>query len=167
MARIRGNDLKPETVLAGELRKWGLKVERNVGALPGTPDIVLVHYRFAVFVHGCYWHGCPRHYRSPKTNRRFWREKLAANVARDRRVRRALREKWDYGTCVVWEHDLRKNPEIAADRVYKLALKHRDRRRAKRARFPFRVHVRKTALRASPFARLIRKAERDGTIVAT
>lgn len=55
------------------------------------PDFVFPKARLAVFVDGCFWHGCPRHATRPKNNRLFWRRKLAGNQARDRRVNRALR----------------------------------------------------------------------------
>jgi DNA mismatch endonuclease (patch repair protein) len=60
-------------------------------------------------VDGCYWHGCPKHFIQPKGNARFWREKIAGNRARDRRVNRELRKR---GWIVhrVWQHELsRKN----------------------------------------------------------
>jgi len=55
------------------------------------PDFVFRRERVAVFVDGCFWHGCPRHGTRPKQNGRFWREKIERNQARDRRVTRALR----------------------------------------------------------------------------
>lgn len=126
MARIRGNNLKPEAALAAQLLKFGLAVDRNRGDLPGTPDIVLRRFRFAVFVHGCYWHGCARHYREPKSNVAFWRAKIAGNRRRDARVRRKLRA-LGFGTIVVWEHELKRGAVTAADRVWRAAAKWRDR----------------------------------------
>ena len=100
MSRITGNKLGPETRVAKAMRDVGLKFRRNVRSLPGSPDFVLK--RTAVFVHGCFWHGRPHHYRKPKSNSRFWSEKLAGNRRRDQRACRALRGlKWRVLT--VWE----------------------------------------------------------------
>lgn len=76
-------------------------------------DIVFTRRRVVVFVDGCFWHGCPVHSTAPKNNADWWREKLAANVARDQRNRRALA---DLGWSVVqiWEHE---DPEEAVDRI--------------------------------------------------
>jgi DNA mismatch endonuclease (patch repair protein) len=73
------------------------------------PDFVFPRLRLAVFVDGCFWHGCPRHATKPKNNRAFWRRKLAANKARDRLVSRTLRRA-GWRVLRIWEHELaRKN----------------------------------------------------------
>ena len=76
-------------------------------------DIVFTRRRVVVFVDGCFWHGCPIHATEPKNNAEWWREKLAANVARDGRNRQAL---IDLGWTVVqiWEHE---DPKDAVDRI--------------------------------------------------
>lgn len=106
MAKIRGDNLKPEATLRAALRRAGVRHWRNARWLWGTPDVVLRDAALAVLVHGCYWHGCARHYREPKTNRAFWRAKIAGNRRRDARVRGQLnRNGWS--VMVVWEHELR------------------------------------------------------------
>jgi len=74
-------------------------------ALYGKPDFVFPRERVAVFVDGCFWHGCPRHCRLPSTRRRYWIAKVERNVARDKKTSRVLKRK---GWIVVrfWEHDL-------------------------------------------------------------
>ena len=74
------------------------------------PDFVFPRIRVAVFVDGCFWHGCPRHATQPKTNAKFWRDKIATNRARDRRVNRALR-RLGWTVVRVWEHELRRRDE--------------------------------------------------------
>jgi G:T-mismatch repair DNA endonuclease (very short patch repair protein) len=78
----------------------------HVHNLPGRPDIVLLKYGVAVFVHGCFWHGhsCPRG-RQPTSNRTFWVPKLEANIARDERSRAAL-QKLGWRVFVIWECSL-------------------------------------------------------------
>lgn len=74
------------------------------------PDFVFPKMKAAVFVDGCFWHGCPKHATQPRTNANFWREKIAGNRARDRRVNRTLRA--DGWTVVrVWEHELLRRDE--------------------------------------------------------
>ncbi len=83
------------------------------------PDFVFPKLRLAVFVDGCFWHGCPRHATRPKGNAAFWRGKLAANKARDRLVSRALpRAGWR--VLRAWEHELA--PKNAARLVRRLLL---------------------------------------------
>ena len=101
MSRIRSESAY-EAELARVLRRE-MRVDRNRADLPGRPDLYLPGARLAVFVHGCFWHGCPRHYREPKSNVRFWREKVRRNRERDRRVQRAL-QRAGYRTMVVWTH---------------------------------------------------------------
>ena len=70
-------------------------------------DFVFRRERLALFVDGCFWHGCPRHATEPKNNRAFWRRKLSANKARDRLVTRALRSQ-GWRVLRIWEHALAK-----------------------------------------------------------
>ena len=73
------------------------------------PDFVFKEARLALFVDGCFWHGCPKHATKPRNNSAFWRRKFAANKARDRLVNRALRIA-NWSVLRVWEHELtRKN----------------------------------------------------------
>lgn len=137
MAKIRGWNTGPERAVRRAVHGLGLRfrVQRagqRAGqrsgrgtargeALPGRPDIVLVRHRIAVFVHGCFWHqhaGC-RLASVPSSNRRFWRLKFARNVARDRRVARALRAR-GWRVFTVWECKVR-TPELLARQMARLA----------------------------------------------
>ena len=85
----------------------------------GKPDFVFPRIRVAVFVDGCFWHGCPRHRRIPKSKRRWWAEKIDRNKARDRIVVRTLRKK-GWFVLRVWEHELaRKNEARLLQRILK------------------------------------------------
>ena len=66
--------------------------------------------KWAVFVDGCFWHGCPKHGTQPKSNAAFWRKKIAGNKSRDRRVNDALR-KLGWKVTRIWEHELAKRSE--------------------------------------------------------
>jgi DNA mismatch endonuclease (patch repair protein) len=71
------------------------------------PDFVFPGLRVAVFVDGCFWHGCPKHATWPKARAAFWRNKILTNITRDRRVNRALRER-GWKVLRIWEHELAK-----------------------------------------------------------
>jgi len=108
---------KPEVLLGAELERRGFTVTRNVRELPGCPDIVLSTRRLAVFVHGCFWHGCPSHFTVPRHNRRWWLTKIEGNRARDRRKADRLR-RLGWSVVTIWEHD---PPTRAADRIQRIA----------------------------------------------
>jgi DNA mismatch endonuclease (patch repair protein) len=74
------------------------------------PDFVFRERRLAVFVDGCFWHGCPRHFNKPRNNAAFWRRKIAANQARDRLVNRTLR-RMGWRVLRIWEHELTRRDE--------------------------------------------------------
>ena len=118
MARIRSRDTKPELIVRSLLHRCGVRFSLRRRGLPGTPDIVLPRYKTVVFVHGCFWH---RHARcrlasEPKSHRAFWKAKFEANVARDRRNRRALaRAGWR--VIVLWECEVVRDPLAAVQRV--------------------------------------------------
>ena len=86
--------------------------------LPGRPDIVIASRKVAVFVDGCFWHMCPRHFSMPKVNRSFWREKLKRNVARDREVSASLK-KLGWKVIRIWEHEIVDHLDRCVARVRK------------------------------------------------
>lgn len=103
----RRSDTKPELRLRSVLHGRGHRYRKNLLLrLDGArvrPDLVFTRWKVAVFVDGCFWHGCPEHQHIPKSNREYWVPKLAANVERDRRVDRALiSEGWS--VVRIWEH---------------------------------------------------------------
>lgn len=104
MARVRSRHTSPELRLRKALWAEGVRFRVAV-PLPGTPDIVIPSRKIAVFVDGCFWHGCPVHYTSPVANADFWRSKLARNQARDAAADAALK---NLGWRVVrlWEHEV-------------------------------------------------------------
>ena len=103
MSRIASKNTKPELAVRSTLHRLGFRFRLHRRGLPGTPDLVLPRFRVVVFVHGCFWHGhyCKRE-KMPKTNRRFWGEKIEANRTRDLRNRRAL-SRLGWRSLVVWE----------------------------------------------------------------
>jgi DNA mismatch endonuclease (patch repair protein) len=109
-------DTRPERLLRANLHQLGLRyrVDRApVAGLRRRADVVFSRQRVAVFVDGCFWHGCPEHMTWPAANREWWRAKIEATRRRDRDTETRLR---DAGWSVLryWEHD---DPEQAAREI--------------------------------------------------
>jgi DNA mismatch endonuclease (patch repair protein) len=114
MRRIRAKNTRPELWVRSALHIGGVRFRLHAQDLPGRPDIVNRSRRFAVFVHGCFWHGhrnCKFAARS-KTRPEFWASKLEANRRRDAAAIEALTQ-LGYRTAVVWECSLRTKDKSA------------------------------------------------------
>lgn len=120
MSKIKSSWTGPEKRLYQAMQDIGLAPRTHDKQLPGRPDFVLddppacdehtpeQHAPWkplTILVEGCHWHACPRHYKRPKTNKKFWDKKIRDNVARDHRNRRKLNQ---LGIRVmrIWEHDV-------------------------------------------------------------
>lgn len=117
MSRIRGRDTKPELLVRKGLHALGLRFRLHRRDLPGSPDIVLVRHRTAIFVHGCFWHGhsCS-YFRMPMTRTNFWTKKISGNKRRDGAAMKALiGDGWR--VVVVWECALRRTGRLPLERV--------------------------------------------------
>jgi DNA mismatch endonuclease (patch repair protein) len=108
MSRIRSKDTKPEMLVRRYLHAAGCGYRLHVSVLPGKPDLVFPRRRLCVFVHGCFWHGCPkctdgRH--KPQSNRAYWLPKIRRNKQRDRsHVRKLQAAGWK--VLIIWECEL-------------------------------------------------------------
>ena len=122
MRRTRRRDTKPELALRSELHRLGLRyyVDRAVTTSKTRADVIFPRARVAVYVDGCFWHGCPTHGTLPKANREWWTSKLAANTRRDQHTNRELSEA---GWVVLrfWEH----HDPVAAARQVQAVVKDR------------------------------------------
>lgn len=114
MSRIRGRDTGPEVRLRHELWAAGRRYRLHARDVPGTPDICNRRRKVAIFVDGCFWHGCPEHFRVPKTRTEFWREKIRRNQAKREAVRRQLD---DWTVIEVFECELKSNLGDVVKRV--------------------------------------------------
>ena len=117
MRAIRGRDTGPERAVRSIVHGLGFRFRLHRRDLPGTPDLVLPRHRTVILVHGCFWHAhrCRAGRSEPRSNAAFWRQKRAANRARDARVRAALRRR-GWTVIEVWECQLRE-PEAVARRI--------------------------------------------------
>jgi DNA mismatch endonuclease (patch repair protein) len=119
---MQGNtstETEPERLLRAALFQSGVRgYRKNVRKLPGTPDVVFNKHKLAVFVHGCYWHRCPKCTRNihPKTNSKFWQTKFDRNVQRDKANKLKLR-RLGYRVVTFWECEVRKDPVRCAIKV--------------------------------------------------
>ena len=116
MSRIRGVDTGPELALRHCLHAMGYRYRLHPSGVPGRPDVVFPRDRLVVFVHGCFWHGCPKHYSPPRSRARFWRRKLLENRRRDARVRRELKRS-GWSLIEFWEHEVESDPARRAQEV--------------------------------------------------
>jgi len=108
MQANRRTDTKPEIRLRSALHALGLRFRKDfrvtAGEVKVKPDIVFTRRKVAVFVDGCFWHGCPDHGRTPSVNGWYWSPKLQRNRDRDERVTEALRAD-DWQVLRFWEHE--------------------------------------------------------------
>lgn len=121
MSRIRGRaNISTELKIAGLLRSAGMHGWRRHLSLPGRPDFTFPKQRVCIFVHGCFWHDCPRCCKRSSTRPKYWAKKIDVNRRRDQRVSRELRRR-GYKVIVVWECTLRrKYPAATISRLLRL-----------------------------------------------
>ena len=117
MSRIRGRGNKEtELALMKLLRRHHITGWSTNQKVFGKPDFIFRQVRLALFVDGCFWHGCPKHATFPVTRRAFWLKKFATKKARDRRVNRVLRKE-GWRVVRIWEHDLAKRGETCIRKI--------------------------------------------------
>lgn len=122
MKTVRLQDTGPELALRRELHRLGLRYRLHRPVVPGVrrrPDIVFGRKRVAIFIDGCFWHGCPRHGTMAKANRQFWQQKIHENKRRDGDTNRRLRRA-GWSVIRIWEHE---EVEGAAERVLRILSK--------------------------------------------
>lgn len=112
----RAEHTKPEVLLRRALWASGLHYRLHVRTPVGRPDIVFPTRKVAVFVDGCFWHGCPEHYVRPRSRTEFWAAKLLDNFERDHRQTREL-EAQGWRVLRFWEHQVHVEVEALVERV--------------------------------------------------
>ncbi|MBI2655403.1 very short patch repair endonuclease [Candidatus Woesearchaeota archaeon] len=105
MSRIRSKNTKAELILRRILKG---KYLRCYPSIYGNPDFGSKKRKIAIFLDGCFWHKCPKHFVMPKSNKKYWINKIGTNVSRDRNIASMLKKE-GYKVIRVWEHDSKNN----------------------------------------------------------
>lgn len=110
MSLVRGKDTKPELIVRQFLFSKGFRYRLHDNKLQGKPDIKLSKYKTVIFINGCFWHGhtdC-KIYVMPKTNKKFWQDKIDKNITRDKKNIEELKN-LGWNVIILWECQLKKN----------------------------------------------------------
>jgi DNA mismatch endonuclease, patch repair protein len=112
--RSRGNKAT-ELAFVRLLRQHKIRGWRRHGRCVGRPDFVFPK-KIAVFLDGCFWHGCSEHFSVPKTNAEFWEKRVRTNRARDQRVTEQLKDR-GWTVIRIWQHELRGTSPVCLERL--------------------------------------------------
>lgn len=121
MQANRSSNTQPEVLLSSSLRQAGLRFRKDTRPEPGfkcKADLVFRARKVCIFVDGCYWHGCRKHFRTPRINADWWNEKIDETRRRDRAKRKHLRER-GWTVLRIWEHEI--TPNIVPRLVKKIS----------------------------------------------
>lgn len=119
MQAIPSRDTAPEKALCSILQAMGLRFRKDIEPIDGIrckADVVFRTAKVCVFIDGCFWHGCPTHFRPPKTNVEWWLEKLQDNKNRDEKKALTIK-KHRWIVLRYWEHEIRQ------DNIFKIGKK--------------------------------------------
>jgi DNA mismatch endonuclease (patch repair protein) len=116
MKRVKNKDSEAELALRSALHAVGLRFRLHRRVEGVTVDIVFPRPKVAVFVDGCFWHGCPEHATFPKSNQDYWLPKLAENMERDERQSNRLKES-GWKVIRAWEHE---DSKLAAEKIARI-----------------------------------------------
>ena len=120
MAAVKSRGNKSTEVAVVKLfRKNHITGWRRHYDIPGKPDFVFRKQRVAVFLDGCFWHGCKEYDSRPSTNKKFWNKKIDNNIQRDKKINKTLRDK-GWTVLRFWEHDIKKDPQKVIQKIEKI-----------------------------------------------
>jgi len=105
MSRIKASETKLELKFKKLFKVLGFIYQpKNVY---GKPDFIHKKEKITVFIDSCFWHKCPKHYKGPSTNKKFWRDKINKNSERDKKVTKKLK-KDGWRVIRIWEHSIKR-----------------------------------------------------------
>ena len=126
MSHIRSRETRIEKdflkLLSAKVYPKGYRYRKYYTKLPGKPDIVFVKHRVAIFIDGDFWHGYKLKQLQERLPKKYWRGKIESNIARDKKHNAELR-KQDWKVLRFWEHEVKKNPERAIEKILHLLKK--------------------------------------------
>jgi len=105
MSRIRCRDTKPELMLKDFFEKKGFVYQPKEY---GKPDFIHYKKKIVVFIDGCFWHKCPKCFKLPETNKKFWRNKIDNNFLRDKEITLNYKSV-GWKVIRIWEHEIKQN----------------------------------------------------------
>jgi DNA mismatch endonuclease (patch repair protein) len=108
MRSVRNKGTNLERIIWAMLAGMGINNwKKNDPSIIGTPDISFIEIKKAIFINGCFWHGCKTcNRKTPESNNQFWEEKIQKNIVRDKKTYKKLgTENWEI--LIIWEHDLK------------------------------------------------------------
>jgi DNA mismatch endonuclease (patch repair protein) len=108
MSKIKGKDTSPELRLRKELWRIGYRYKKDYKSGPYRIDVAFPRAKLAIMVDGCFWHACPRHFKMPKSNKRYWIKKIGDNRKRDNKFNNFMRV-GGWMVIRLWEHDINNN----------------------------------------------------------
>jgi DNA mismatch endonuclease (patch repair protein) len=106
MRSIHSSGSSIESLLFSLLKINRIRATKHPANYFGNPDFIIKKIKIVGFVDSCFWHGCRRHFRLPKSNTDYWKKKICRNIARDREVSIYYRKK-SWKIIRIWEHDLK------------------------------------------------------------
>ena len=115
MSRIRSKWTKPELIVHNHLK--GRKIPHKMHPkIEGSPDLILLDKKQAVFIHGCFWHKCSLCYKPPASRREYWKNKITRNIARDKKNEKNLRNN-GWNVICIWEHELKQDLQHSLQKI--------------------------------------------------
>ena len=121
MSKVRSRDSRIEVDFRKAIWRAGFKYRKNPTKYFGKPDLVLKKYKTVIFIDSCFWHGCKKHCRIPTARRKYWTEKIARNMERDKEVSKHYK-KQGWKIFRIWEHKIKsyQNATLVSEIVKKL-----------------------------------------------
>ncbi len=120
MSRIRSKGTKPEIIFEAALKAKGLKFKKQYGIY--KIDFAFPKEKIAVFIDGCFWHGCKKCYKKPKTNKKYWEWKKKYNAKRDKKQTLELKRS-GWKVIRIWEHSVNNRSDFHADKILNLVMR--------------------------------------------
>lgn len=116
MRAVKGKETSLEQALRTNLWKLGVRYRKNNSKLFGKPDISIKKRKIAIFIDSCFWHGCKKHLRFPKSNTEYWSKKIGKNRERDISVNEYYRNK-NWKVIRIWEHEIKSNISNSLNKI--------------------------------------------------